>query len=84
MKNSTNKFNKYGIATNKYAKLRVTFTTEGDGPFTFAPRTFKQELREVAPAFGIALLFAGALVVSCCAFAGIVTGCAAIINAITS
>jgi hypothetical protein len=37
-----------------------------------APRTFAQEVRELAPAFGIAFLFAGALVACACAFAAIV------------
>ena len=73
MKNATNKFNKYGIATNKYAKIRVTFTTEGDGPFTFAPRNWKDEAREWGTAFGIMFLFMGVLGGSAIAFAAIVT-----------
>jgi len=41
-------------------------------PDCCAPRTFAQEVRELAPAFGIAFLFAGALVASAFAFAAIV------------
>lgn len=49
---------------------------------TCAPRertTFMQDLRELAPAFGIMALFMGALVAGC---AAVVAGCAAIAHLI--
>ncbi len=61
MKNATNN-------ANRTTRITVRFYA----PECCAPRTFTQEVRELAPAFGIVLLFAGALVASACAFAAIV------------
>ena len=59
--------------TNATRATRITvrfYAPECAPPY--APRTFMQEVRELAPAFGIAFLFAGALVACACAFAAIV------------
>ena len=63
--------------SNKSNNNRITrITVRFYAPDCCAPRTFKQEVRELAPAFGITFLFAGALVASACAFAAIVNAIA--------
>ena len=54
------------------ANRTIRITVRFYAPECCAPRTFKQEVRELAPAFGITFLFAGALVASAIAFAAIV------------
>ncbi len=58
--------------SNKNNNRTTRITVRFYAPECCAPRTFKQEVRELAPAFGIMFLFAGALVASACAFAAIV------------
>jgi len=60
--------NKSSNNANRITRITVRFYA----PECCAPRTFKQEVRELAPAFGIMFLFAGALVASACTFAAIV------------
>ena len=64
---------------NRTASITVRFYAPG----CCAPVTFMQEIRDLAPAFCITFLFAGALVVGACAFAAIVTMAAAIVNAVS-
>ena len=59
--------------TNKNNANRTTrITVRFYAPECCAPRTFKQEVRELAPAFGIAFLFMVVLVASAFGFAAIV------------
>jgi hypothetical protein len=53
---------------NRITRITVRFYA----PECCAPRTFKQEVRELGAAFGFMFLFAGALVAFAFAFAAIV------------
>ena len=59
--------NKSNNNANRITRITVRFY-----PQDHAPMTFMQNLRELGAAFGIAFLFAGALVACAFAFAAIV------------
>ena len=70
MKNTNSNRTTTTATTN--AKRTTRITIRFYAPECCAPRTFGQEMRELAPAFGIMVLLMGTLVGSAFAFAAII------------